>query len=330
MRFRVPDYYDDFRCIAGDCRDSCCIGWEIEVDGKSLAYYQSIGGAFGERLRQNLRGGCFVLGEGERCPFLNRAGLCDIYTELGEQALCQICTDHPRFFEWFGDVKEGGLGLCCEAAAALILSRDLHLTEREIPDDSGDPCDPALLDFLTRAREKLLDTLASGLPYDETKGAVLQFALELQDGMDNEKYLLPEMTAGKPFQAELGGILKFLCTLETLDPAWQPLLQQIETHLSELPALTAGEETCLRRVGSYFLYRYFLKGVFDGEILSRVRLSVLAMEVVGSLWRYHRLVHGNCDFTQMADHAKAFSKELEYSEENIEAVLDAVYVIGRF
>ena len=330
MRFRIPDYYDDFRCIAGDCRDSCCIGWEIEVDDASLAYYNSIGGAFGERLRQNLRDGSFVLGEEERCPFLNRAGLCDIYTELGEAALCQICTDHPRFFSWFGDRKEGGLGLCCEAAAALILSRDLHLVEREIPDDPGEPCDPALLEFLTQARGKLLEVFASGLPFAETKGAALQFAVDLQDGMDNGNYTLPEMAAGKPFQAELGGILKFLCTLETLDPAWQPLLQQVQSHLPELPALTAEEETCLRRVGSYFLYRYFLKGVFDGEILSRVRLSVLAMEVVGSLWQYHRLVHGSCAFTQMADLAKAFSKELEYSEENIEAVLDAVYVIGRF
>lgn len=34
MKLRKPDYYDRFRCIAGACKDSCCIGWEIDIDEK--------------------------------------------------------------------------------------------------------------------------------------------------------------------------------------------------------------------------------------------------------------------------------------------------------
>ena len=33
-----PEYYDRFRCIAGACKDSCCIGWEIDVDEEKQSY----------------------------------------------------------------------------------------------------------------------------------------------------------------------------------------------------------------------------------------------------------------------------------------------------
>ena len=39
-----------------------------------------------------------------------------------EHRLCQVCRDHPRFRSFFNDREELGLGLCCEAAARLILS----------------------------------------------------------------------------------------------------------------------------------------------------------------------------------------------------------------
>ena len=32
MLVRVPDYFDDFSCLAGACPHSCCIGWEVVID----------------------------------------------------------------------------------------------------------------------------------------------------------------------------------------------------------------------------------------------------------------------------------------------------------
>ena len=101
MLLRMPGYCEKFRCIADRCIDSCCVGWEIDVDSRTAAYYESVSGDFGERLRKNISDGCFVLDRDERCPFLNERGLCDIIIELGEDKLCQICSDHPRYFEWF-------------------------------------------------------------------------------------------------------------------------------------------------------------------------------------------------------------------------------------
>ena len=54
MKLIAPDYYKDFKCIAGNCRHSCCIGWEIDIDPDSLRRFQSVPGALGERLRQNI------------------------------------------------------------------------------------------------------------------------------------------------------------------------------------------------------------------------------------------------------------------------------------
>ena len=54
MKIYVPDYYKDFRCLAGDCKHSCCIGWEIDIDEDTLDYYKSVEGEFGERLKNNI------------------------------------------------------------------------------------------------------------------------------------------------------------------------------------------------------------------------------------------------------------------------------------
>ena len=119
MKLVAPDYYEKFKCIADKCKHSCCIGWEIDVDGDTLDYYNSIDGNFGERLRKNIitegETAHFCLAENDRCPFLNQKGLCDIIINLGEEALCQICDDHPRYRNFYSDREEIGVGFCCDA-----------------------------------------------------------------------------------------------------------------------------------------------------------------------------------------------------------------------
>ncbi len=145
---RKPDYFDRFRCTASACSDNCCIGWEIDIDEKTAGRYKNVSGELGKKLREMISwpGGeeiqteevqagepsserkspsdreppHFIL-QGERCPFLDRDNLCEIIRELGEESLCDICREHPRYYEWFDGLTEKGVGLCCEAAAGLIL-----------------------------------------------------------------------------------------------------------------------------------------------------------------------------------------------------------------
>ena len=104
---RVPEYYEKFSCIASRCKDSCCAGWEIDIDEDSYAYYNSVEGKFGKRLKESMYeadpddddggGYRFKLKGKKRCAMLNDHNLCDLYTALGEEALCEVCTEYPRF-----------------------------------------------------------------------------------------------------------------------------------------------------------------------------------------------------------------------------------------
>ena len=123
MQEVFPSYYHKFQCIADKCKNSCCIGWEIDIDEETMEIYKEIDGEMGDRIRKNICGNPphFVLKD-NRCPFLNEKGLCDIISCFGEDGLCDICYLHPRFQNEYDSFIETGLGICCEEAARIILS----------------------------------------------------------------------------------------------------------------------------------------------------------------------------------------------------------------
>ena len=150
MKLRIPDFYDSFHCTGSDCPDNCCIGWELDIDEDTYEYYKNVPGEFGDRLRANMESArdagdsTDVLGDGNdarrsfrlevsgRCPFLNQKNLCDIVLNLGEEALCRICTDYPRYtFEWAG-VTEKSLTLSCPEAERLTFLNDIPISFKEI------------------------------------------------------------------------------------------------------------------------------------------------------------------------------------------------------
>ena len=144
MRLRIPDYYKEFKCSADRCADSCCIGWELDIDPGTYDYYMQVPGPFGDRLRAMMEdarpdrpdgdedtGGderseraSFRLSVNGRCPFLAENGLCDIITELGPEALSIVCTEYPRWTTEFGDTVEKSLTVSCEEAAKLVFFRE--------------------------------------------------------------------------------------------------------------------------------------------------------------------------------------------------------------
>ena len=141
MKLRVPDYYSEFSCIADKCKDSCCIGWEIDIDEDTHEYYNFVEGEFGDRLRENM----YVTEDGDysfklkkhgRCPFLNSRNLCDICIELGEEALSEVCTEYPRFAIEYEDVLQKCLSLSCEEVGRILFTREepVKFVEMELSD----------------------------------------------------------------------------------------------------------------------------------------------------------------------------------------------------
>lgn len=319
MLFRKPAYYDKFRCTADKCSDNCCIGWEIDIDADTNDYYSAVTGDFGKRLSDNIRDGSFILAENERCPFLNSRNLCDIFTTLGEEHLCQICTDHPRFFEWFGSVKEGGLGLCCEAAARLILSEDFTLTETEISEIPDD--DYELYPFLFSARKLIIENLQS-TPIDSAINKMLDFADELQYRLDTEDYTLPPIeNFVAPVSPDISEIMRVFAELEPIDESWKPYIKNC-ADAPDMPLdFILQNQEYLRRIAVYYIYRFFLKGIFDGDVLSKIKLSAVCTWFIARLWHCESLKR-ELSFEDMVQIAKNFSKEVEYSEENLDTLTD--------
>ena len=127
MKLFAPKYYSEFKCIADKCTHSCCTGWEIDIDARSLQKYRELPDGYGDNIRQSISENevpHFKLGGDERCPHLDENGLCRIITELGEGYLCDICREHPRFYNTTALGKEVGLGMSCEEACRIILSSD--------------------------------------------------------------------------------------------------------------------------------------------------------------------------------------------------------------
>ena len=126
MKLYAPAYYQKFACIADRCQHSCCIGWEIDVDEDTLAFYQELDGDYAEEIRNSIAQEDvphFVLDAHDRCPHLDSQGLCRIIKAFGDGALCDICREHPRFYHRTPHGMEVGLGLSCEAACRLVLAR---------------------------------------------------------------------------------------------------------------------------------------------------------------------------------------------------------------
>ncbi len=292
MREIYPSYYQKFRCIAGDCRHSCCVGWEIDVDGETLAEYRK----FPDILRHidtSVHPAHFVLTEDERCPFLNECGLCEIILKHGEDRLCQICDDHPRFRNFFDSHTEVGLGLCCEAAARLILEETDKVTLPEIP--SNDPF------FADRARMfAMLQNRAVAV--DE----------RVRDVLDVCGAVVPEKSVTE--------WAAYFRSLECLDPARDEVLAKI----TEETSFPEGLDVPFEQLLVYFVYRHLAPAAEDGMFAvfrrsTRVAFAVLSYRMVRAMAGV--LAEEMSGTDALVEAARLYSSEVEYSEENMDEIL---------
>ncbi len=128
-----PSYLSNFKCIGGDCEDSCCIGWDVDIDLKTYQNYKKV-----NDLRMKKQFNQFIyenewmtdpsvdfakveLTPDKKCPFLNTEHLCIIQKHLGENYLSNVCTYYPRTVNKVNGIFEMTLSPSCPEAARLIL-----------------------------------------------------------------------------------------------------------------------------------------------------------------------------------------------------------------
>lgn len=300
MKHIAPQYYSSFRCIADRCRHSCCVGWEIDIDESTAAFYRTVDGTLGERLAADIvhtDDGCsFRLGDNDRCPFLNASGLCDIISALGDEALCQICADHPRFRNYLSDRVEIGLGLCCEEAARVMLtseSDDLVVLE---DDGENRVLYPEEAMLLSKREELFAIARDRKLSIREREQAILAYA------------------GRAPLCAK--ELYARLAPLERLEEDWGDVLATLPTAPDTEPPHELIQ--AFERLLIYFLYRHLADSVEDDRFEARAAFAAHSVKALRLLCA----ANGNT-LEVLIDLARRYSSEIEYSDENIDALLDA-------
>lgn len=302
MKTFVPDYYPQFQCIAGKCRHSCCEGWGIDIDEESLARFKQVQGEIGERLRRDIaedeEGAHFILKEGDRCPFLNEDNLCDLILALGDDCLCQICADHPRFRNFFADRTEMGLGMCCEEATRLILTREEPMRLIEWEDDGFDD----------EADETEGDIIA-------LRDAFIKIAQMREMSVAERVEELLRQTGLSMPERDMAQWAQFFMNLERMDEKWAQrlaLLGKSAAADAEPIAENAKEQLLV-----YYLTRHIAGAAQDGDMQGRLLLCVLLWKIVMKMCSA-----SGADMAGLIDIARMCSSEIEYSDENLNAVLD--------
>ena len=202
MLVTKPNRDADFRCLASDCPDTCCAGWEIVVDDVSADRFRAMEDSMGKRLQQAL---LTVDGETQlqrcpdgRCVLLNDRNLCDLYAMYGEGALCRTCRLHPRFVADYGARREVMPGLSCPAwIKTYLLDREKVSFVTEETDDPIEytDIDAALFFKLHRARAAALEMVQDrSLTIAERLRRLLAVAAELDGEREEDcaqKNILP-------------------------------------------------------------------------------------------------------------------------------------------
>ena len=194
MHITKPQYFDTFRCIASACPDSCCKEWDVQVDPESAAYYRSLPGSLGDKLREVLHdedGESIMTITDGRCPMWRADGLCRIQSELGEAALCHTCREFPRLRHDYGDFVELGLELSCPEAAKFILTAPPAAPlEEEIPGGEPPEYDEEAMAVLKATRRTALTLLSDdSRPIGETLALLLLYGCQAQSELDGADIL---------------------------------------------------------------------------------------------------------------------------------------------
>lgn len=196
MRYVKPYYYEEFRCIADKCPDTCCAGWQIVVDEDTLDKYSRQKDEFSHRLKNSIdwAEGVFFQNNG-RCAMLNDNNLCDIVTAKGEGALCKTCHMYPRHIEEYEGVREFSLSLSCPVAARMILEDENKLLLKIEEDDKLDPLEDEFEDFdffmhtqLEQVRDVLFGIIQNReLQIDKRMAYIMDIARKSQEAVDEQE-----------------------------------------------------------------------------------------------------------------------------------------------
>ena len=292
MKLYAPEYYKNFKCIADKCEHSCCIGWEIDIDEETLKKYESLEKPYAPDILNSISyegTPHFKLCEGDRCPHLDKNGLCKIILSAGEEHLCGICRQHPRFYN-YTDVAEVGLGMSCREAARIILSSPNYGVMEETGEFAYDGAEPS---FNGREeRERIYKLFGDKSTDYNTKLQTLYSSYKIDAGEDTVWQ-------------------EIINSLEYLEEAHKELFLNYSSQNRP-----QGMDDYLERALMYFIYRHCTEAYDEEDFRLRLNFCLFCERLLASI-----IYSQKADTLQeIAVLASIISEEIEYSEDNTEAL----------
>jgi len=291
MNLYAPKYYKNFQCIADKCEHSCCIGWEIDIDEKAFEKYSTLTNGYGAVIKKSI---CmketphFQLAAGDRCPHLDEQGLCKIILNMGEDYLCDICREHPRFYN-YTSVAEVGIGMSCPEAARLILSSSDYAVLEEIGEID---VAPDAVDFDGRAKRSEIYAMLQGMSYTTALDEIYRkYSMDIGD---DTRWL------------------KRLDSLEYLTTDHKKLLMKYSSK--QRPE---GVDEYLKRFLAYLIYRHCTEALSTEDFCDRLAFCLFCERLLASLI----CSEGAESLQKIATLASIISEEIEYSEDNTFALM---------
>ncbi|MBO5356405.1 MAG: flagellin lysine-N-methylase [Clostridia bacterium] len=293
MKLYAPKYYEDFKCIADKCTHSCCIGWEIDVDKEAMKKYSKLKNGYGREIKNSIENGeapHFKLQENGRCPHFSENGLCKIIINCGEKYLCDICREHPRFYNYTNYGYEVGIGMSCPEACRIILNSDSYNDFEVI---ARGPGNIERIDYDSLIdREKIFTILKNeNLSYENKLNVIYsEYEIDL-NFVDKASYL------------------DCINNLEYLNNSHRTLFSafSLESKASE------EKEKYLERALAYFVYRHCTEAVDYDEFKISLSFCLFCEKLLASLIS---------DKTEpdVCELARILSEEIEYNTDNVEKI----------
>jgi lysine-N-methylase len=341
MDYTFPNYYQKFSCIGKHCEDTCCAGWSIVIDEKSLQEYVRQPGIFGNRLHNSIdwKEKTFLQRQ-HRCAFLNEQNLCDIYLEAGKKKLCKTCRTYPRHIEEYEDLREISLSLSCPEAARIILGNPgsvRFLTKsREHESEEYEYFDYLLFTKLLDARTLMIEIAQRrDVNIHVRMAMILALAHDMQRRiLQNQLFAVDELLEryGRPqafeqFEKKLTHKLTkpareekeyffILYQLEVLRKDWSEYLERTEEYIGIERGISV-DDVVLEQLLVYFLFVYFAGAVYDERPYEKVKLAVYCTRMIEMLLRAQDV---ESDFEVVVDIAHRFAREIEHSDLNLQTL----------
>lgn len=356
MRITKQDFYDEFKCIADKCPMTCCSGWQIVVDEKSLERFKEYKGVLAERVNSSIdwEEGTIFQQDNRDCAFLNKSGLCDLISAEGDGILCDTCRLYPRHVEEFEDLREWSMSLSCPEIARIFLAKEDTIKLVNEDNDEPDPLEDDFEDFdfilfdnLLSSRDVMFSILGNKkLKISERAGLVLEFSKRLQEFYDsgdyffmedaiedfsNEEFLLQNASEYElVFSRMVDDNFEILEELEQLGDDWDDILALIESYpdnaIHEDFIEGVSKERHLKMLENLFnalLFTYYLGSIYNGMIYGYTKMSLFGVIIIDALaLSKSKKLKRKITIGEYEEILYKYSRETEHSDDNIGALLE--------